>query len=528
MHVLKDKKALIFKLREPSRITTVVPTAKTVVHFGQELVAVPHRPDETRVLRRLGFKDIPDPMPMYYGWPGKTPFDAQRETSNFLTMHSRCFVLNSMGTGKTVSSLWAYDYLRSTKQVRRALVVCTITTMERAWGDEVFRTLPHLDAVVLYGTAERRKKLLAQDADIYIVNHDGLKILKDDLAKRPDIDLVILDEVAIYRNASTERWKAADAVCNKQAARRVWGLTGSPIPNAPTDAWAQCRLVVPANGNVPKYFGKFRDAVMKQVTQFKWIPREDALETVRQAMSPSIRFALDDMIDLPEQMFMERDVELTAEQKKAYKEMLSRLKTEYEGGQVLAVNEAVKANKLLQIALGAAYTTGDDAVILPSRPRVEAVEEIIEESEGKVIIFVPFTVALENLAADLRKDLFDGDEHAVAIVHGGTKKSERDEIFGSFQNQEYPRVIVANPGTMSHGLTLTAATTIVWYAPCHSNETYEQACARVRRPGQKKTTVIVHIAGSDVERRIYERLKTKQKTQGVLLDMIKEQEVETV
>jgi len=82
--------------------------------------------------------------------------------------------------------------------------------------------------------------------------------------------------------------------------------------------------------------------------------------------------------------------------------------------------------------------------------------------------------------------------------------------------------LVANPGTMSHGLTLTQATTVVWYAPVHSNDTYEQACARVRRPGQTRTTVIVHVAGSEIERRIYERLKTKQKMQGLLLDMMKE------
>jgi SNF2 family DNA or RNA helicase len=525
MHVLKEKKALIFKLREPTRITTVVPTAKIVTHFNQQLVAVPHRPDETRVLRRLGFKNVPDPMPFYYGWPGKTPFDAQRETANFLTMHNRCFVLNSMGTGKTISSLWAFDYLRSVKQVQRALVVCPLSTMERTWADEVFKTLTHLDVSVVYGTAERRKKLLAQPADIYVINIDGLRTIKEDLAKRPDIDLVILDEVAMYRNGTTERWKTADAVCNKQAPRRVWGLTGSPIPNTPTDAWAQCRLVVPSNGCVPKYFSKFRDATMKQITPFKWIPREDALETVRQAMSPSIRFSLDEMIDLPEQMFATREVEMTPEQKKAYKEMMARLKTEYEGGQVLAVNEAVKANKLLQIALGAAYTSGDDVMLLPCQPRVDVVKEIIEESEGKVIVFVPFTVALEKLAEELRGE-FD-DPAAVAIVHGETKKSERDEIFGNFQNHEWPRVIVANPGTMSHGLTLTAATTIVWYAPVHSNDTYEQACARVRRPGQKRTTVIVHIAGSDVERRIYDRLKNKQKVQGTLLTMFKEQEVET-
>jgi SNF2 family DNA or RNA helicase len=75
---------------------------------------------------------------------------------------------------------------------------------------------------------------------------------------------------------------------------------------------------------------------------------------------------------------------------------------------------------------------------------------------------------------------------------------------------------------MSHGLTLTAATTIVWYAPVHSNEIYEQACARVRRPGQTKTTVIAHIAGSDIERRVYKRLQDKQSMQGILLEMMKD------
>ena len=108
------------------------------------------------------------------------------------------------------------------------------------------------------------------------------------------------------------------------------------------------------------------------------------------------------------------------------------------------------------------------------------------------------------------------------MVNGDTSKSERDRIFSQFQNTQYPRVLVANAATMSHGLTLTAATTIVWYAPIHSNEIYEQACARVRRPGQTKTTVIAHIAGSEVERKVYQRLETKQSMQGLLLEMMKE------
>lgn len=519
MLIHKEKKAVVLRLKNPSRVTTVIPTAVIVEHKGQKLVAVPHRPDETRVLRNLGF-EVPDPMPIHYIFPKVSgrhdPFAAQRDTASFLAMHSRAFCLNGMGTGKTNSALWAYDYLRRTKQVKKMLVVCPLSTMERTWADSVFNTFPHLDAVVLHGTRERRQKLLKQDVHIYIINIDGLAAIKDELAKRADIDLIVVDELALARNAGTDRWKWLNTICNKQSARRVWGMTGSPTPNAPTDAWAQCRLVTPDNTNVPKYFGAFRDKVMRQLTQFKWANRAEANDVVWQMMQPAIRFSLDECTDLPEQTFITREVEMTPEQKKAYKDMLSKLATDYQGGQILAVNEAVKANKLIQIACGVAYGTNGEEVVIPSKPRMDVLKEIIEESEGKVIVFVPLTAALESVAAELRKDL------TVEVVHGQTSKPERDRIFSEFQRQTDPRVIVANAGAMSHGLTLTAATTIVWYAPVHSNETYEQACARMRRPGQTRTTVIVHICGSDVERRVYKRLQDKQSMQGLLLDMMKE------
>jgi len=170
-------------------------------------------------------------MKVHYDWPkasGKfSPFAAQIETANFVTMHNRCFILNSMGTGKTVSSLWAFDYMRSRKQVKKALIVCPLSTMERTWADEVFKTFPHLDVQVLYGSRARRQKLLKEDAHLYIINIDGLKTIEDDLKKRSDIDLIIIDEVAMFRNGSTNRWKTMNAIANKQITRRIWALTAS-------------------------------------------------------------------------------------------------------------------------------------------------------------------------------------------------------------------------------------------------------------------------------------------------------------
>jgi SNF2 family DNA or RNA helicase len=519
--IYKEKKAVLLKLREPSRVTTVIPTAKlAVTPKGDTVVAVPHRPDETKVLRNLGFTDIPNPMPVHYTWPGRyTPFKAQYSTADAMSMERRFYCLNSMGTGKTEATLWAYDYLRTVKQAKKLLVVCPLSTMERTWADSIFFSFPHLRAAVLYGTRDKRLKLLAnKDFDIYIVNTDGVKIIEKALIDRDDIDFVVVDELAMFRNAQTDRWKAMNKIVNKQqgGTRRVWGLTGSPTPNEPTDAWAQCRLITPFDPALPTYFNKFRDLVMRQVSQYKYVPLPNAAETVHSFMRPAVRFTLEDCQDLPPQIFQTYDIELSKEQMTAYREMLARLKAESDAGQILAINEAVKGNKLLQICCGVAYAVDGTEIMIGAPSRIEQLKEIINGSEGKVIVFVPLTGALNYVVGEL------SNEFSVRSIHGETSKSVRDEIFRAFQDDPEPRVLVANPGTMSHGLTLTAATTICWYAPIWGAEIYEQANARVRRPGQKRSTVIAHIAGSEMERKVYARLKDKQALQSVLLDLIKE------
>lgn len=516
MIVVAQKRLLLLRLQDPERVTNIIPTAKVINYRGTaQFVAVPHKIEETRVLRNLGF-NAPSPIRYHYAWPGRfKPFFAQRETAEFLTLQGNAFVLNDLGTGKTMASLWAYDYLRSEGQVNKALVVSSLSTLERTWGDEIFGNFSHLHFNVLHGTRERRMKLLDQDADIYLINHDGIKTagFLEAMAVRDDIDLVIVDEIAqVGRNAGADRWKVLNKLCNKQTPRRVWGMTGKPTPNAPTDAWAQVKLVSP--GLVPPYFNRFKDLVMRQVGPFTWLPRDNAVEIVHDCMQPAIRFTRDQCVDLPPCVFETRVVEMTSEQRKAYREMVSTLRTEVEAGEVLAVNEAVKVGKLLQIACGVAYGPHGELVDIPSGPRIEAVKEIIDEAEGKVIVFVPYTGALEKIAAEL------GASTSVAVVHGQTPKHQRDEIFGAFQKRPDPRVLVAQPAAMSHGLTLTEANTIVWFAGYYNNEVYEQANGRVTRPGQRRTQFIINIEGCPIEKKIYERLRNKQAMQGLLLDLV--------
>lgn len=514
MIVVPKKKALVFNLKNTARVTQVIPTAKSFDYKGKTLLAVPYRLDEAKVLNNLGFK-VPSPIRYFYEWPGKfKPFNHQLVTAEFLTLHTRGFCLNDMGTGKTLSVLWAIDYLMKIGQVKKALIISPLSTLERVWGDEIFVNFPKRSYTIVHNASrDRRIKLLEQDSDFYITNHDGVKVLRDELAAREDIDCVVIDELAAFRNSGTERFKAMKEVATGRT--WVWGLTGSPTPNAPTDAWAQCRLITP--DAVPKYFGRFRDLTMRKITQFKWVPREEALTVVKNAMQPAIRYKRDECIDLPPTTVTTRHVEMSTEQRRMYKDMLNRLKTEYGTGQVLAVNEAVKMTKLLQIACGVAYSPEGESVVIPAHERVEVVREVIEEAEGKVIVFVPLTGALEHVASELRKDF------SVEVVHGETSVAKRNDIFRDFQQAADPRVLVAHPKTMSHGLTLTAATVIIWFMPVYDNETYQQACARITRPGQTKNTLIVHIEGSEVERRVYSKLAGKEAMQGTLLQMIKDE-----
>jgi SNF2 family DNA or RNA helicase len=369
---------------------------------------------------------------------------------------------------------------------------------------------------VLHGSREKRLKLLEQDVDVYIINHDGVEIIVDALKNRYDITHIVVDEIAqVARNASTDRWKSLNTVINKQVPRQAWGLTGTPTPNLPTDAWAQCRLLVPEK--VPVYFNKFKDMVLRQVGPFTWLPRDNSTEVVKDAMQPSIRFSRDECVDLPPCLYETRQVELTAEQDKAYKQMMSKLAAEVDSGEIIAVNEAVKMSKLLQIACGVAYDTNGEEVSLPSHTRLNALLDIVEDTPYKVIVFVPFISAVNKVA-----EFLTSKHIAVECIHGGVSKSERDRIFASFQRHVEPRVLVAQPAAMSHGLTLTAASTIVWFAPHTSNETFEQANGRITRPGQKNNQFIIMLEGTPVERRLYERLKNKQKSQGLLLTMVKE------
>lgn len=475
------------------------------------LMSVPHREDTTLLLRNLGH-NIAGPIQYYYDWNGGTPFDSQRVTADLLSTNSRAYVLSEMGVGKTRAALYAYDYLRKIGVANKCLIVGPLSTLVGVWENEIFENFPYLTTGVLHGDRKKRLKILAQDLDCYVINHDGVEVLHRELFARNDIDTIIVDELAVYRNARSERWKNLRPIV--QRAKFAWGLTGAPTPNEPTDAYGQIKLLTP--DRVGYSFKSFKDSTMRQLTQFKWIPRKEANDVVVAAMQPSVRFTREQCFDLPPTTYSNRFVETDPRAAKLYKKMFDELAVMVKAKEVTAANEGVKLSKLLQLATGFVYDAEGKGHYIGGVARFKTIIETIESTTNKVIVFAPFRYLVTLIGQVLSK------KYDVAIIHGETPKAERDAAFIGFQRSTTPHVIVAHPQTMAHGLTLTKADTIIWAAPITSLEIYEQANARITRSGQNNHTHIVHVQSSAVEKYVYDRLRRKAKMQGALLEMFRE------
>lgn len=476
-------------------------------------VLLRHDLANTKLLRSIGFK-LPNPMLTYYDWTpgGKPPFEIQKKTCEMLTEFTRSYVLSHMGTGKTKAVLWAWDWLNKNGYTGKLLVVAPLSTLNFTWMNEIFETLPHRKAVVLHGRSKKRRlEALGQDVDIYIINHDGVKTIYDELVIRKDITTLVLDELAVYRNNS-DRSKLMRKMA--QSFKWVWGMTGAPMPNAPTDVWAQCRIITP--WTAPSSRRHAEGMFMERLSQFVLVPKKDAVEKAFAMMQPSVRFSLDDVTELPEGHIQTIQVEATEAQTKAYKAIATALQAMVEEKIINAANAGVAINKLLQIAGGWVYTNNPEFVTVDCAPRVAALLDIIEGVENKVIVFAPFTHMLNGLA-NIIDTIYP---KKFVTVDGNTSREKREEAFFRFQNTENPKILLAHPGTISHGLTLTAADTIVWWVPITSLDIYDQANARIRRVGQKNRQLVVHLQTMPVEKKLYRLLNDKQKLQAQFLSLV--------
>jgi SNF2 family DNA or RNA helicase len=508
-----ETKSLLLHADDPFALREILPKSKVLDH-PQYNFAAPLTLESAKVLRNLGFQ-VPAPIRYDYNWPGKyRPFAHQITMSEFLSLHRRAFNLSEMGTAKTNASLWTADWLMKTGRAQKALILTPLSTVERVWKQDIFDTLMHRRCAIAHGTREKRRAALEADVDFYIMNHDGLGIdeFVNEIYKRPDINLIIVDEASMFRNHQTRKYKALAKLASRQDVR-LWLMTGTPCPNDPTDAWALAKLVSP--DRVPKFFGGFKRQTMYQVSQFKWVPNAQAQTIAFAAMQPAVRFKKADCLDLPPVTVQDRQCDMTKEQRKAFDELKTTMQAEAKAGEkVTAVNAADKIGKLRQILCGS-IKVEDDYVTLDHTPRLSVLLECIGEASAKVLVVAPFKGIVRSLETELSK------HYSVGVLNGDVSPGARDRIIRDFKSGPDPHVLLCHPKVMSHGLNLTEADTLIFYAPIYSNDEFQQVTERFNRAGQTRKMTIVRMASHPLEWEIYKLLASRQSTQNSILDLYK-------
>jgi SNF2 family DNA or RNA helicase len=461
---------------------------------------------------------IPSPIERDYQWPGfYKPFDHQRDTASFLSIRQRAFCFNEAGTGKTSAAVWAADYLMNKGVIKKVLVICPLSIMYSAWQADIMKTAIHRTCGVAHGSSTKRKKVLDENFDFTVINYDGTTVILEEL-QRAKFDLIIVDEANAYKGPNTRRWKTLAKLI--EPTTWMWLMTGTPAAQSPVDAFGLAKLISPAR--VPKFSTAWRDRVMVQISKFKWVPKHIATDEVFRALQPAIRYTKKECLDLPEVVYQTRDVPLTPQVSKYYAALKKQLLIEAAGEQISAVNAAASLNKLLQISAGAVYTDKHDVVQFDIAPRLNALKEVLEETTNKVVVFVPFLHAIDIVGEFLTKEGVTNE-----VIKGSVSARDRSDIINRFQTSADPRVLIIQPQSAAHGITLTAADTVVFWSPVMSVETYLQCIARIERVGQVNKMAVVHLRGSEVEKKIYDMLQGKVDNHQKLVDLYK-QELEEV
>jgi len=499
--VLDDKQALVTTRRLPE-----IPGAplRRLQVDGRDVTVAPHTHTAWEALRHAGLNP-PSPL-RYYDWPGRhKPMQHQRSTVEHLISHRKAFCLNGLGTGKTLSNIWAADYLQKQGAVRRVLVVAPLSICSYVWERELFTTLPRRTVAVCRGS-RRRKLQMAADTRIewLIVNPESLGVIADHLR---GVDLVIVDEFTKFKNARSQRTKVLRKLSRST---RLWLNSGTPAPQSPLDAYGPMTLV----RDKPMSFTAWRDMTMVQVSEFKWLPREGVEETIARHLQPAVRYRREDCYDMPDVSVQELEVDLTPAQDRFIKEIRKEAAAELAGQTITAANAAAVLIKILQVMGGGVYDEDGRTHQVSAEPFYEAIEEVVDQADTPVLIFVPFRSAATAVHERLEKAGYN-----VGKIVGGTNTTTRRQVFDGIQNRQLD-ACVAVASTMSHGLTLTEARYVLWACPPYSYEDYEQANGRVIRNGQRNDVVIYHLIQNTLARELFGRLQSKARLQDTVLNII--------
>jgi SNF2 family DNA or RNA helicase len=444
------------------------------------------------------------------------PFAHQKKSLTHATKTPIVFDCSDPGTGKTGVAIWDFERRRK-KKGGCALVLAPRSLLRTAWQNDFRKFAPSLRTVV--AEAANRAEAFDTPADVYITNVDATTWL----AKQPKaffkkFDTLIVDESSAYKHSTSQRSKAAAKLAKHFKYRRA--MTGTPNGRSITDVWHQVFLLDEGQ-RLGTSFYAFRNTVCtpvqkgKNANAIEWSDKDGAEEAVFNLISDIvIRHKFENCVDIPANHRYALEYDLPKKHRDMYQQMESTAILELKKSKkvVTAINAAVVAGKLLQIASGAVY---DDAgeFALVDEGRYKLVLDLVEERQHSLVFF-HWRHQRDALVAEAEKRGL-----SFCVIDGDAKDSERNEYVTAYQNGAY-RVMFAHPRSAAHGLTLTRGTTTIWASPTYDLELYEQGSKRQHRMGQtQKTETITIVAPGTIDERAYDVMQTKNARMQNLLGL---------
>lgn len=414
---------------------------------------------------------------------------------------------SSPGTGKTRAHLELFNRRAEAGDSDKLLVVCPRSLMVPAWAHDI-RTFFGDKYKVAVATAANRQEALGSDADIYIINTDGVKALAKEsrtVSQRRfgDKASLVIDEATAFKNPQSMRSKAARQLSSFFAFRA--NLTGTPNPNTVMELWHQ-QLLVDGGQRLGSNYYALRNQLQDSIPQngfMRWVDKPEAVELVHLLIKDmTIRHDFDQVMDIPETTNRYLYFDLEPKLLNQYQAMEAAGLLELEGADVTAINAAVQVNKLLQIASGAVYSAHGATNFLNSQ-RYELISDLVDERDHSIVFF-----SWEHQRRFLA-DVFAKRKYDFAVIDGSVPDTQRNKIVEDFQKGRYKELLL-HPKTGAHGLTLTKARTVIWASPRYEADYFEQGIHRVRRGGQTQQTENIMLCANETrEDAVYEALQGK-------------------
>ena len=440
----------------------------------------------------------------------------QQACINTMLRLPACGLFLKPGMGKTASTLTAIDLLlHDYFKIRRVLIIAPKRVAQTVWTDEIaeWQHLQGLKAVRVLGPEKQRLAALDQNAELYIINRENIPWLVATLHQRAAtgfFDACVVDESSSFKNPTSKRFRALKTILPFFKWRAI--LTGTPAPKGYLDLWSQV-YILDQGKTLGRTMTAYRDTYFlpdKRNGQviFSYKLKLGAGAKISAILRPFCAFVDSDVcLDLKKPLYVDVRARMTPSEQRGYDQFAKDLVLSLPEGEEIAAPTAAAINiKLLQYANGAIYDEAGKAHEI-HKQKLEALDELIESAQGNpVLVFYNYRHDLERIKARYK--------HARELK---TEQDIRDWQAGKAE------IMLAHPASCGHGLNLqSGGHLVVWFGLTYDLELYEQANARLARPGQKEQVVIHRIIAKDtIDEIVASALSAKAVSQNMILDQLK-------